>query len=312
MRAFLLVMALAACRSRNSDDDVPTRVGAPGEPTSADRAMPKNPTTPDSPDPTTADALIHDAMERAQTYDLSRITIEYVAKDGMLDPRYSTGTIAFTQDRTDPPDDPDRPTGAPPTPPPRAATARKCPVWAWEPGAWTSTQGHCSAVVIGAVRCTVPAIWQRAIVDGAPREALAKLAISGRAGRTTTPPRWSFEIRDQARGVLFVRSYPDDCAPLAEAPDPSVPSDHPLPVSLDRTMITNAIGTAKPKIQGCQITRTRARVKVSVKVSSEGVASTTVKEATTPALGECVAAVIDALPFPRTRNGGTFSYPFSF
>ncbi len=309
-RGLFLVLALVACTSRD-DGDIPTTVGPP--PRLAKPAAAKVPgTTPGAPDPTSADALIHDAKQRAQAYDLSRITIEYIASDGMLDPRYSKGTVVFTQDRPEPPDDPERPTGAPSTPTPRISTARKCPTWSWEPGSWASSQGHCGAARIDAVRCPVLVIWQRAIADGAPPDALATLSMTGRSARSTTPPRWSFEIRDTVRGVSFSRAYPDDCGPIAEAPDPSVPSDRPLPASLDRTMIANAIGTAKPKIRGCQITRSRATVKISVKVTPDGVATTTVKEATSAELGECVAAVIDALPFPRTRSGGMFSYPLTF
>jgi hypothetical protein len=60
------------------------------------------------------------------------------------------------------------------------------------------------------VRCTVIQIWQRALADGAPANAVAKISTIGGIG-------WTFAIDDAPRDVHFSRSYDDDCAPAAEA-----------------------------------------------------------------------------------------------
>ena len=112
--------------------------------------------------------------------------------------------------------------------------------------------------------------------------------------------------------MSFARSYADDCGPIAEAPDPTVAPDRPLPAGIDRKMISNTLGTVKPKIRACHAERSRARVVLTIAVTPDGAATATVKEASTPELGACVAAIVNELPFPRTRGGGTFSYPVSF
>jgi hypothetical protein len=301
--AMIAVLVLVACKARE-DGDVPTRIAKPAKP-----GAPTRP--PVAPDPVTADALIHTAQTLAKGFDLSRITVEYVGPDGLLDPRYSKGSIGFTEGREEPDDDPDRPTGAPVA---RSSPSSrpKCPTWSWEPGIWVQVETRCKAQRIEAVRCPITVIWQRAIDDGAPRDALAKLTLIGTSWRATAGLRWNLEIRDTVRGVSFMRSYADDCGPIAEAPDPTVPTDRPLPPGIDRKMISNTLGTVKPKIRACHTARSRARVVVAVSVTPDGKATATVKEATTPELGACVAALVTALPFPRTRGGGTFSYPVSF
>jgi outer membrane biosynthesis protein TonB len=52
---------------------------------------------------------------------------------------------------------------------------------------------------------------------------------------------------------------------------------------------------------------------VSVKVSPDGsVSGVTVKNTPDPALGNCVAGVMQGAKFARTQNGGAFAYPFQF
>lgn len=305
--AVITLLALTACKDREREDK-PPRPSRPSQPVKDDR--PQRADLAD-PDPLTADVLIQQAKQRAEGYALARIQIEYVGPDGMLDPRYSKGLVAFTQRPAEPDDDPQRPTGAPVPKPPRPQRP-KCPTWSWEPGAWTPTEGYCGAQQIKAVRCPVTVIWQRAIDDGAPRDALAKLTLLGKSERSTGGLRWSFEIRDTTRGVSFARSYADDCGPIAEAPDPTVAPDRPLPPGIDRTMISNTLGTVKPRLRACHTARSHARVVLVIAVTPDGKATATVKEASTPELGVCAAAIVNELPFPRTRGGGTFSYPVSF
>jgi hypothetical protein len=50
-------------------------------------------------------------------------------------------------------------------------------------------------------RCTTKTIWQRAIADGAPADAIAEITLEQSS--------WHFEIYDQR--LRFSRSYADDC-----------------------------------------------------------------------------------------------------
>jgi hypothetical protein len=57
-------------------------------------------------------------------------------------------------------------------------------------------------------RCSVEAIWQRALAKGAPSEALATLELRLRSGEA----QWKFQIVDQARNQTVISlSFPDDC-----------------------------------------------------------------------------------------------------
>ncbi|HEY5921944.1 MAG TPA: hypothetical protein VIV11_09755 [Kofleriaceae bacterium] len=49
--------------------------------------------------------------------------------------------------------------------------------------------------------CTMKTIWQRAIADGAPANAIAEISLQ--------QSRWEFEINDQR--LQFARTYSDDC-----------------------------------------------------------------------------------------------------
>lgn len=57
----------------------------------------------------------------------------------------------------------------------------------------------------------------------------------------------------------------------------------------------------------------KGQVKVSVKVGGNGkVSSVSVKESPNAALGSCVSSAVKGASFPKTQNGGSFSYPFVF
>ncbi len=156
------------------------------------------------------------------------------------------------------------------------------------------------------MHCTVPVIWERAIAVGAPRDAVAKLVLS--AGS------WRFDIDDAARDVHLHKTFADDCGSIAEAPDPNVVQDLPLPETLDRTMITNAIGVVKPKVIACASDLSiKGVVKATVKETPDGApAAVTVRNTPDRALGECVKQAVASATFTRTQKGGSFSYPFMF
>jgi hypothetical protein len=85
-----------------------------------------------------------------------------------------------------------------------------------------------------------------------------------------------------------------------------------LPEALDRAAISNGIAAVKSQIAGCKGTAS-GTVKVHAVVSPDGVV-TRASIAATPdaALGICVKHAIERAVFPRTQNGGSFSYPFAF
>lgn len=90
--------------------------------------------------------------------------------------------------------------------------------------------------------------------------------------------------------------------------------DPHLPDSLDPAMISAAIANVKADIAACG-TRSAAvgQVKVSVAVFPGGrVSRVFVKSAPDPVLGECVSAAMQNATFPKTKSGGSFSYPFTF
>jgi outer membrane biosynthesis protein TonB len=87
-----------------------------------------------------------------------------------------------------------------------------------------------------------------------------------------------------------------------------------LPDSIDRTMISEAIGKVMPQVMACRDqSPVKGRVLVSVRVAAGGcVIEVIVQSAPHPALGSCVAAAIQNATFARTERGGSFRYPFVF
>jgi hypothetical protein len=177
--------------------------------------------TPATPPTRLADRLIKEALARnPASMTINRLTIDYVAPDGTLAQQY--GALEITLQGPEPgppPDDPSRPTGAPV---PAPTTQRECRAESWENGRWVPSSHYNHAMCFGSappgpLRCTVLAIWSRAITDGAPRDALAKIRVMqgmGAAGGS----EWDFTIEDAPRNISFRRSYPDDCDPTVEAP----------------------------------------------------------------------------------------------
>ena len=84
--------------------------------------------------------------------------------------------------------------------------------------------------------------------------------------------------------------------------------------SLTKADISAGVGKISAKATACGAkSSAKGKVTVSVKVSGGGtVTSVTVKESPDPALGSCVASAMQKATFAKTKNGGSFSYPFRF
>jgi hypothetical protein len=98
-------------------------------------------------------------------------------------------------------------------------------------------------------------------------------------------------------------------------PNDSKPDVDPrLPDSIDRAMISEAVANVKADIVACGVrSATRGQVKVAVTVGSGGrVSSVFVKSAPDSVLGECVSAAMQNATFPKTKSGGSFTYPVVF
>src|SRR6185503_6187646 len=80
----------------------------------------------------------------------------------------------------------------------------------------------------------------------------------------------------------------------------------------DRAMISAVMSTVSYRILQCPSDGFDGMVKVSVKVSPYGRVTGAVPLAGTPALKRCITEAIQAVAFPPTTQGGSFSYPFVF
>ncbi|HEY5935902.1 MAG TPA: energy transducer TonB [Kofleriaceae bacterium] len=110
-------------------------------------------------------------------------------------------------------------------------------------------------------------------------------------------------------------NYEASCCAKYRKPYPRKPTTRdPLPEALDRSMISGAIGSVKGRIVGCGNQSTaKGTVKVRVRVNPAGdVTSATVDTSPDPLLAACVLEAIERVAFPRTQNGGAFSFPFVF
>lgn len=86
------------------------------------------------------------------------------------------------------------------------------------------------------------------------------------------------------------------------------------PEALGRAEISKAIAAIKPRLVACaRETVAKGIVKASVRVAPDGsVSRARITQTPDERLGDCVARAIEQAPFPRTRKGGSFSYPFVF
>ena len=296
---------VAACKKDVSDrGDKPT--------SGAEVAPVADPAQGPPPDPRPIGALLLEAQRRSAGFVPSRVMIDYVGPDGIMDPTYARLEIWYGTTKPGITDDPNRRTGAPVVAPPAKAVTQ-CPRLTWQKGIWTTRLTGCPTAVM-TLQCTVPILWDKAIAHGAPRDAVAKIVVTALPSGSTSQPSWRIEIEDGPRNVHFHESYADDCGVVAELPDPSVATDQPVPEDLDRTMIQNGVGVVLAKIKSCgERSTVKGTVKITVKVAPDGnVTQALVKQAPEPALGSCVVRVLGAAKFTRTRSGGSFSYPFVF
>lgn len=290
----------SACKKKREADAVDRVAGAPPA------------AEPASPEPRPVAELLAEAQRRGGGLLPARMVIEYVGADGIMDPAYARLEASFAPAiETKPGDDPSRRTGAPVTaaPPPKVT---QCPRVTWRAGRWESKSGGCAGTGTRPT-CTPQTIWAKAIVQGAPQDAVAKLTYDGSLSRTQTTATWRFDIVDEMRDVHVHKTFADDCAGMVEAPDPTVPQDTPVPGALERQMITSGIGAVKTKVMACARGDVKGIVRVKVKVSPAGAPEVvTVTQTPDADLGECVVAAVRSATFATTRSGGSFSFPFVF
>lgn len=87
-----------------------------------------------------------------------------------------------------------------------------------------------------------------------------------------------------------------------------------LSEALDRAQISEGVHKLVPQIEACGVrSSAKGKVKLHVQVTPDGsVKTVTVSETPDPKLGACVASKMMRATFEKTRNGGSFSYPFVF
>jgi hypothetical protein len=117
------------------------------------------------------------------------------------------------------------------------------------------------------------------------------------------------------RAALFTFVVALPGVAIARPTAPPAPSAPPAePESLDRAAISAGMAIAKPKVMACgDSEKATGKIKVSIGVAPEG----TVRTVTTdrPAgdkLAVCLVAAIKTVPFKKTKQGGSFTYPFVF
>jgi hypothetical protein len=181
------------------------------------------PEVPVDPATDKADVLVAQAKKRVPaSWRISRLDVEYVGSDGVLDGTYGKLSMSLQSPPPGPPpDDPNRRTGAPVETAPIEQLECRDESWAGPTG-WKRRDPRdafgMTCMPMGQptpTHCTILGIWQRAIADGAPKDALARIrlmSMSGSAGH------WSFLITDEPRGINISLSYVDDCPPAIEAP----------------------------------------------------------------------------------------------
>ncbi|HEY4239463.1 MAG TPA: hypothetical protein VGM88_06590 [Kofleriaceae bacterium] len=120
--------------------------------------------------------------------------------------------------------------------------------------------------------------------------------------------------------ILMKTTAPPPSAPVARQPvAPTLPAELPVPEApdtgeLDRTAITDGIATVRPRIVACgDKAPGHGVVRIRAHVAPDGtIGDVRTLDAPTAELGNCVAREIERAHFRATREGGTFSYPFTF
>lgn len=107
------------------------------------------------------------------------------------------------------------------------------------------------------------------------------------------------------------------CAKVQAPAQPPSPNPNPsraLPDTLDRDGISAGIDSVRQQVQACgQRSTAKGNVMVRVRVNPAGRVETVLIASTPdPALGACVASMVQKAIFEPTHHGGAFSYPFVF
>lgn len=232
-----VVLLVAACGDKKAEEAVkpPEPVAAPKPPEPVkpvEVAPPVEPPRPVAPpkafaidklaipsETATVEATLDDVREVMRTtapeLAIRDVTAHYVRRNGTLLPGSGRIDVTFVlPDGVDGiVDDPRRPTGAPIPEPTQAEKQRdRCPVIQLQKGAWSVRDRSCVKLRLVGTKCSVAAIWDRAIADGAPADAVAIVESNQQSGS------WSFKVTDKLRGVAFSRLYPDVCEPKPAPP----------------------------------------------------------------------------------------------
>ena len=120
---------------------------------------------------------------------------------------------------------------------------------------------------------------------------------------------------DALRARVQELSHADDRTPTRPLPTlvERVAPTSTGPDSIDRDAIKNAIGPVKSEIAACgQRAGFKGMVKVRARVSPDGSVAASSNDAVDAELNRCIKTIIDGLAFPKTQQGGAFSYPFIF
>jgi len=123
------------------------------------------------------------------------------------------------------------------------------------------------------------------------------------------PPPKADPLCDEVSCVL--NNYEGACCRKYMKAKP--PAADGTPDSLDRAMISDGIAKVKHQVMVCgDKSSAKGQVKVHARVDPDGTPHVELRESPDAALGACVVAAVATAQFPRTQNGGSFSYPFVF
>ena len=270
-RAVVVALGLA-CKAERSDERAPP---AP-PPLTAERV--------------TGDALIQEARTKSAGFHVSRVELVDVRPDGTLDAN-GYARIKFTVSGAE------RTSGTGGS----AQATDDCPTWTWQSRSWTESKGYCSDEQIVDLHCSVLALWNRAIDDGAPSTGLARVLMVARSAFDDPPPLWTIEIFDDAHTRVFRDTSPDDCKPTAEAPE--LPANLPEDYTLEEFNRVIEGPTFRAKLKACQARYPQLAATFHLYISGPGLVVVNSIEQGKSELSECLVTALRAMTFPRTRRG---------
>ncbi len=208
----LVVAAIAGSkRTKNPSPPLPIRVTPPA------RALPDE-----------VSALLPEALARGSQLlpggRLISLTAHGIDAHGALHPRYGGMELELERNNAQPPpppSDPEAPIGAPRPPEPAWERTSCAEIERSGDGTWNDRTSYCFAAPDQPAfvpACTMRALWERAIADGARRDALANISWASSTMFDLMVVRdhqssysWHFVIDDPR--APFDHSYDDDCIP---------------------------------------------------------------------------------------------------